>query len=431
MAEDRIALLLRAEIPGVRARLIGALRDFDRAEDALQDALERAWERWPQDGVPDRPAAWLYRVAERRAFDALRHDDVVQRHTTLLGSDAGIAPTPEDLLARADFDDDLLRLIFTCCHPLLRPDARAALTLRTVLDLSQDEVARAFLVEPRTLEQRLVRAKRRLREAGMEWLVPSGAELDARLDDVLRVAYLIFTEGYSATAGERLTRPDLCALAIVLMRRLNRMLRGRAEALGLLALMLLQDSRSANRTDPAGHPVLLDDQDRSRWDGAKIREGSVLLEKALHLRQAPGPYQIQAAIAALHANATSAGATDWDQITALYDALLKVDDTPVIRLNRAVAIAMARGAAAGMAELDRLKSITTLQGYHPYHAARGALLWRLQRRGDAVRCYRTALGLVRNAAEAAFLRRRIAQLEAGEVFTAAAAPGGPETPQSY
>ncbi len=415
--QDRIGLLLRAEIPGVRARLIGAFRDFDRAEDALQDALVLAWERWPAEGIPERPAAWLYRVGERRALDELRHDEVVRRHAPLLRDDRDTLPEPEELLANADFDDDLLRLMFTCCHPLLRPEARVALTLRAVLDLSLDELARAFLIEPRTVEQRLVRAKRRLRDAGMTWTVPAGAELDVRLDDVLRVAYLIFTEGYSATTGNRLLRPDLCALAIALMRRLNRMLRGRAEALALLALMLLQDSRAAHRTDPEGRPVLLEDQDRSRWDQARIREGTVLLEKALHLHQAPGPYQIQAAIAALHANATTSSSTDWDQISALYDALVRVENSPVVRLNRAVAIAMASGAAAGMAELERLKNIPALQGYHPYHAARGALLWRLERREAAAHSYRTALGLVRNRAEAEFLRGRIAQIEAGEAFS--------------
>jgi RNA polymerase sigma-70 factor (ECF subfamily) len=411
---DHIALLLRTESAGVRGRLIGALHDFDRAEDALQDALEQAWKRWPAKGIPDQPAAWLYRVAQRRAFDALRHEHVVQRHGAGADDKPPPALEPEEWLARADFDDDLLRLIFTCCHPVLRPEARAALTLRTVLDLSVEELARAFLVEPRTLEQRLVRAKRRIREAGIHWSVPTGRELDRRLDDVLRVAYLIFTEGYAATRGTALTRPDLCTLAIGLLRRLNRTLRGHAEALALLALMLLQDSRTAGRVDGAGVPVLLEHQDRARWDRSKIREGSVLLEKALHLHQAPGPYQIQAAIAAVHANAASARDTNWTEIAALYDALRKVEDTPVVRLNRAVAIAMARGAAAGLAELDRLKSIPALQGFHPYHTARAALLWRLDRRDDAVGCYRRALGRVRTAPEAAFIRLRIARIEAGD-----------------
>jgi RNA polymerase sigma-70 factor (ECF subfamily) len=258
-----------------------------------------------------------------------------------------------------------------------------------------------------------VRAKRRIHEAGIDWAVPRKAELPGRLDDVLRVAYLIFTEGYAATDGGDLMRPDLCALAITLMRRVNRLLRGQAEALALLALMLLQHSRADSRLDPHGHLVLLEDQDRARWDAAKIREGTVLLEKALQLRQPPGPYQIQAAISAVHANARSARETDWQEISALYDALRKVADTPVVRLNRAVALAMARGAAAGLAELDRLGSIPALQGYHPYHAARGALLWRLGRSEAALASYRRALGLVRNGAEREFIRQRVALIERG------------------
>lgn len=433
-SRDRVALLLRAEVPGVRARLIGALRDFDLAEDALQDALLKAWERWPADGAPDHPAAWLFTVARRRAFDVLRHERVTRGgaggsvHTAAADESvetAELSSQPEDTLARADFDDDLLRLIFTCCHPVLRPEARAALTLKTVLDLDLEEVARAFLVEPRTMEQRLVRAKRRIRDAGVPWAVPSGGELTVRLDDVLRVAYLIFTEGYAATGGDGLIRPALCALAIALTRRLNRLLRGHAEALALLALMLLQHARSRGRTDTDGHLVLLEDQDRTSWNAAEIREGTVLLEKALHLRQAPGTYQIQAAIAAIHANAPSAKDTDWQEITALYDALRRVADTPVVRLNRAVAVAMARGAAAGLAELSRLSSIPSLRGYHPFHTARGALLWRLGEAEAALDAYRRALGLARNAPERAFLRSQIESIEQARSGVSGRAPGTP------
>ena len=414
MSRDRVALILRAEVPGVRARLVGSLKDFDLAEDVLQDALVKAWEHWPGTGLPQHPAAWLFTVAERRAIDVLRRRRIELGEMGMQPEpEAAPAPEPEDLLARADFDDDLLRLIFTCCHPALRPDARAALTLRTVLGLSLEEVARAFLVEPRTMEQRLVRAKRRVRDAGIEWAVPREAVLRTRVDDVLRVAYLIFTEGYAATAGQALMRPDLCLLAVTLMRRFNRLLRGQAEALALLALMLLQDARAGGRTDAEGHLVLLEDQDRSLWHGGKIREGTVLLEKALQLRQPPGPYQIQAAIAALHAGAASSQDTDWAQISALYDALREVTDTPVVRLNRAVALAMARGAAAGLAELDRLASIPALQGYHPYHVARGALLLRLGQTDAALASYRRALGLARNGTERDFIRGRIEIIESG------------------
>ncbi|MEZ5560155.1 MAG: sigma-70 family RNA polymerase sigma factor [Pseudomonadales bacterium] len=401
--------VLRAALPRVRGRLIGQIGDFDRAEDALQDALEAAWRHWPRDGMPERPEAWLYRVAQRAALDELRHASVVERHArdTESRAEDGAADKGDDRLGEAAFDDDLLRLVFACCHPVLSAEARAALTLRIVLDLSVEQVARAFLVEPRTLEQRLTRAKRRLRNADIEWAVPSGDALDARLQDVLRVLYLIFTEGYAASSGPALLRPELCRLAIGLARSLARLLRGRAETLALLALMLLHDSRAAARLDADGALVLLEDQDRSRWSRSRIAEGRLLLAKALALHQPPGPYQIQAAIAALHAEAASYRATDWPQIALLYDTLLRYGDTPVVRLNRAVAIGNARGAAAGIRELERLRDVPSLAAHHPYHLARAHLLHRLGQ-GEAARAsLQRALQLVGNDPERASIQHRL------------------------
>lgn len=392
----------------MRARLVRELRDFDLAEDVLQDALVRAWRSWQEDGVPDYPAAWLTTVAKRIAIDHLRRQKVHERV---------VESMVEEDEAEVDirlFDDDLLRLIFTCCHPALNLEAQVALTLRTVVDLPLDQVARAFLVAPRTMEQRLVRAKRKIKSAGIPFAIPEERELPGRLRGVLSVVYLVFNEGYSATSGDALVRRDLCQIAIQLARRINRLLRGRAESVGLLALMLLQHSRHKARVDHKGHVVLLEDQDRALWDKAAIEEGTVLLEKALLLRQQPGPYQIQAAIAAVHANATAAVATDWAEIRGLYDRLLVVQDTSVVRLNRAVAVAMADGLEQGIAELDALSDDPTITGFYLYHSARAGLLERAGRPEEAVAGYRRALEMTRNSTERDFLQSRIRALSASE-----------------
>lgn len=350
MADDRLTAIVKTETPRVRARLIRELRDFDLAEDSLQEALLRAVKSWPVDGIPESPAAWLTTVAKRCAIDVLRREQVHHRAVGLLSAGE------EDRDELDVFNDDLMRLIFTCCHPSLNLEAQIALTLRTVVDMSLAQVARAFLVSEKTMEQRLVRAKRKIKQAGIPYTVPGSRDLPRRLQGVLTVFYLVFNEGYSATAGDALIRFELCQIAIQMTRQLNRLVRGRAEALGLLSLMLLQHSRSTARVDAAGKLVLLEDQDRRLWDRGAITEGTMLLEKALLARQAPGPFQLQGAIAAVHANAATPAATDWQEIRALYDGLLKFQDTPVVRLNRAVAIGMADGADAGLEVLELMNA---------------------------------------------------------------------------
>lgn len=350
MADDRLTAIVKTETPRVRARLIRELRDFDLAEDSLQEALLRAVKSWPVDGIPESPAAWLTTVAKRCAIDVLRREQVHHRAVGLLSAGE------EDRDELDVFNDDLMRLIFTCCHPSLNLEAQIALTLRTVVDMSLAQVPRAFLVSEKTMEQRLVRAKRKIKQAGIPYTVPGSRDLPRRLQGVLTVFYLVFNEGYSATAGDALIRFELCQIAIQMTRQLNRLVRGRAEALGLLSLMLLQHSRSTARVDAAGKLVLLEDQDRRLWDRGAITEGTMLLEKALLARQAPGPFQLQGAIAAVHANAATPAATDWQEIRALYDGLLKFQDTPVVRLNRAVAIGMADGADAGLEVLELMNA---------------------------------------------------------------------------
>ena len=400
--------LYREESRRVLATLIRLLGDFDVAEEALHDAFTAALEAWAESGVPRNPRAWLVSAGRFRALDRIRraakHEDVARGHLELVGASDAQPAFADD----HEVPDDRLRLIFTCCHPAINPDAQIALTLREVCGLTTEEVGRAFLTPAPTIAQRIVRAKAKIRDARIPYEVPSREELPARLDAVLHVIYLVFNEGYLATGGGSLTRSDLCAEAIRLGRLLIDLV-PEAEAMGLLALMLLHDSRRPARTSPDGSLVLLEDQDRSLWNRAGIDEGRSLVERALTTRRF-GPYAIQAAIAAVHAEAPSAEETDWLQIVGLYDVLLRADPSPVVELNRAAAIAMLSGPAAGLQLIDALLARGALQDYHLAHSARADLLRRLGRVGEARAAYGCALSLARQDAERRFLERRLEEL---------------------
>ena len=409
---DGLERVLAREAPRVRAGLIGRFRDFDLADDALQDALLKALQLWPKEGVPDRPAAWLYTVACRVVLDSFKHRAVRRRaEPELRALIVEPGPDPDDVRMSARFDDDLLRLMFTCCHPALALESQVALTLRTLMDLSVEEIASAFLAEPRAIEQRLTRAKRKIRDAGIPWEVPGELDIGPRLQGVLSVLYLVFNEGYSPSAGETVLSRPLCRQAIRTTRSLVRLLRGHAEALALLALMLLQDSHAAARTDADGNLVLLEDQNRSAWDAHAIQEGRALLEKALLLHQPPGPFQLQAAIAALHAEAPTMAATDWPQILELYDHLVRLTDSDVVRLNHAVAIGIAGSPEAGLQSLLALAHRDGMRRFQPYLAAKAGLLHRARRHTDALPAYREALAASRNGAVRRFFEGRIRELE--------------------
>ena len=396
-----------------RARILAALvrvsGSIDLAEDALQEAFAAAAVAWETHGQPNNPAAWITATAQRKLIDFARRTRTRRNtHEALLREPTMDAQNEEDPVLDL-YPDDCLRLIFTCCHPGIAPEAQIALTLHTLGGLTTGEIARGFLVPETTLAQRLVRAKAKIREAGIPYEVPTPERLPERLRSVLTVIYLIFNEGYSATSGELLLRTDLAAEAIRLGRLVQELM-PEPEVRGLLALLLLQDSRRVARVDPEGRLIPLEQQDRSRWNHAQIAEGLTLLEVALE-QQRHGPYQIQAAIAAVHAQATSAETTDWEQIAALYGQLVRLTPTPVIALNHAVAVGMARGAADGLALLDRLGSAAAeLDRYQPYHAARADLLRRLERKTEAAAAYKRALALTTNVVEAEHLSGQLKAL---------------------
>jgi RNA polymerase sigma-70 factor (ECF subfamily) len=407
-AREAVEAVYRSDSRRVLATLIRLLGDFDLAEEALHEAFAAAVEQWPHEGMPANPRAWLVSTGRFKAIDAMR------RRARFDASQAELAERLEAETAgprpgeAEDIVDDRLRLIFTCCHPALPADAQVALTLREVCGLTTEEIARAFLTAPPTLAQRIVRAKAKIRDAHIPYEVPALTELPDRLDTVLHVVYLVFNEGYSASSGESLTRADLSSEAIRLGRLLVELL-PEPEAVGLLALMLLHESRRPARTSPAGELVLLDDQDRSLWSREQIAEGTALVERALASRRI-GPYTLQAAIAAVHAEAPAASVTDWAQIVGLYDVLVRAEPSPVVELNRAAAVAMRDGPAAGLALIDAILARGDLADYPLAHSARAELCRRLGKTGDARASYERALALTRQEPQRRFLERRLADL---------------------
>jgi RNA polymerase sigma-70 factor (ECF subfamily) len=405
---ERIDEMYRSDSRRVLATLIRLLGDFDRAEEAMHDAFAAALESWAANGVPGNPRAWLVSTGRFKAIDRLRRAARFDAAVAAMAAEIESSAPPDVDDEGAGVEDDRLRLIFTCCHPALSADARIALTLREVCGLETEQIARAFLTSPSTLAQRIVRAKTKIRDAGIPYQVPAREDLSSRLDAVLHVIYLVFNEGYSASAGDALTRQDLSAEAIRLGRLLVELLT-EPEAVGLLALMLLHDARRAARTSSDGEIILLDQQDRTLWDRGQIAEGVVLVERALSSRRA-GPYSLQAAIAALHAEARDAATTDWRQIVGLYDVLMRMDPSPVVELNRAAAIALRDGAAAGLVLIDAILERGDLADYHLAYSAKADLCRRLGQTADAIAAYERALALTTQVPERRFIERRIAEL---------------------
>lgn len=410
---NTIEAIFRRESGRIIATLIRIAGSFDVAEEAMQEAFTAALTTWPEKGLPQNPAAWITAVAHRRLIDHSRRERTRREKQEPLIYETPTAHQPEaEVQLDADemeYPDDRLRLIFTCCHPAINPDAQIALTLRTLGGLTTPEIARAFLLPEPTLAQRLVRAKRKIAEARIPYEVPPREKIPERLQAVQSVIYLIFNEGYAATTGDGLIRRELCAEAIRLARTLCQLLPGEPENLGLLALMLLHDSRRDARTDEQGRLIVLDEQDRSLWDKERIREGQRLVSWALGMRR-PGPYQLQAAIAAVHSHAETAAETDWGEIAALYRELLRISSSPVVALNYAVAVAMSEGLEAGLELVEQAGESGELRDYHLFHAARADLLRRLGRKTDAASAYGQALRLATNGVEKEFLRRRLEEL---------------------
>jgi RNA polymerase sigma-70 factor (ECF subfamily) len=402
----------RTESRRVLASLIRLLGDFDRAEEALHDAFAAALQQWPTSGVPANPRTWLVSAGRFKAIDTARRSARFDASQRAIADGLELRHAAQPALDDESLDDDWLRLIFTCCHPALSADARIALTLREVCDLTTEQVARAFLSTPPTIAQRIVRAKSKIRDAGIPYAIPTRADMPERLDAVLHVVYLVFNEGYAATSGDALVRAELTREAIRLGRLLLELLPAEGEVAGLLALMLLHDSRRATRITVSGEIALLAEQDRGLWDRGEIAEGVTLVERAMRSGRI-GSYAVQAAIAALHAEAPSAEATDWTQISGLYDVLLRIEPTPIVELNRAVAVVMRDGAAAGLELMDRILARGALTSYHLAHAARADLLTRLGRRTEAAAAYDRALSLATLEPERRFLAQRMEEVGEG------------------